>query len=583
MKQSIKGISENIVALAATALISSGATYWFCASNYETQLQEAHDKIAALQETERNALVTKRISEQMEDIAFEQKTLSDRQRARAEEQSRIADIERGKAEMERSLAQKAEREALFSARQADSMRLVAETESERAMVHALQAHQARAQADTLYYISLARSLAQNSTVQLNSGNRELAALLSYSGWYFNDIYGGNPYKQDIFTALLKTAPDAQSNVCHLTGNVRSLLLFGGPIAADEDLENDISWKHGMDAPKAVRPFIAVTDYGEVVRVNINDSDNGNDYDFTPLFSDNSHIFRAACLMRDRLYLLDTRGCIMSLDAYGNRTDNSKVGQQTKPIILNETAQKKSKIKNSGFSPLSPDTWMHLKDLRDGMLVAAGRRQVAWIDPANGNIVKAYQTNNDITTLGVSDDLLFIFCHNGEVLAFDGQRQPVNNMLQIPKSYDVTSYYFQKDNNCHYLGTENGDIYVCDRTGKYLATLIGHSGRITSIDQYASQLVTSSYDKNICIWDIADFTALMTPIKIGFNQWPLCFAYDKPARTLRVGLANGDIETVRISISNNTESTHRSITREFTPQEWNYYIGANVPFVNFKQQ
>lgn len=157
------------------------------------------------------------------------------------------------------------------------------------------------------------------------------------------------------------------------------------------------------------------------------------------------------------------------------------------------------------------------------------------------------------------------------------------LLQLPKEHNVTCYHYQRMEQRHIVGMENGDIYIFDNTGRYLTTLMGHSGRITNIDQFASFLVTSSYDKNVSIWNMSDITALMTPIEVSFRQWPLSFAFDKPAQTLQVGLANGDIETVRISIEKNVENTHRHITREFTPQEWDYYIGGNVPFINFKQQ
>lgn len=582
MKINLRAITEDITSLAVVALLSGGATYWFCSSHYEPKLQEANEKIAKLKEAEQDARVTKRISEQMEDIAFEQKTLSDRQRERAEEQSRIADIERGKAEMERSLAQKAERIAVISARQADSMRIVAETESERAVMHMKQAQQARAQADTLFYISLARSLAQNSVTQFYSGDRELATLLSYSSWYFTDAYGGNPYMQDVFTALLKTAPDAQSNVCHLIGNIRKLMLCGG---TDNEARENIIWKDliqnkGMDALKAVRPFIAVTDYGEVVRLSVNEQDNGGSYTIRQLMKDNTRVFRDACMVKDRIYLLDTKGIILSVDANGSETNREKL--QTPHINLNNMG--KSRPGNKVLrEPFATDVWMHLEQMKGGNLMAAGKRQLAWVNPQSGEVLKTYRTDNEITALGTCEDLTLVFCKNGELISFNEEMQPVNGILQMPKQHDVTYYYYQKDARRHYIGTDIGDIFLYDHSGKYLTTLFGHSGRITGIDLNGPHLVSSSYDKNVCIWDITDITALMSPIKIGFIQWPLCFALDKPAQTLRVGLANGNIETVRISVANNRASTHKNITREFTPQEWDYYIGNNVPFINFKQQ
>ena len=570
MKFNLKEITENLSSLAIAAVLSGGATYWFCSSEYEQELQEAYAKIARLQEAEHNALVTKRISEQMEDIAFEQKTLSDRQRARAEEQSRIADIERGKAEMERGLALKAERAAIISAKQADSMRIVAETESERAVKHMKQAQMAQAHADTLFYISLARSLAQNSIVQLGSGERELATLLSYSGWYFNKSYGGDPYKQDLFTALLGTAPDAQNNVGHLLGSVRAMLLCNGSWGDEAFHAN----KNPDNIVKAMRPFIAVTDYGEVVKITPNAQDNGNSYTFTTLFSDNTHIFHAACMVKDDLYVLDTKGIIMHFER------SRKKIKEPSTIILNKD-NKQKKTKRLSFA--IDDTWVHLKALDNGELVAAGNRNIVWTNPVNGNVTYTFVTDHDITALGTSDDMLLVFCDNGDIISFNEQHINTHLHIQLPKEYKVTSYYYQRNEQRHIVGVENGDVYIYDNYGKLLTTLIGHSGRITSIDMFDTFLVTSSYDKNVGIWNTSDITGLMTPIEISFKQWPLSFALDKPAQTLQVGLANGDIETVRISIEKNVESTRRNITREFTPQEWDYYVGNNVPFINFKQK
>lgn len=570
MKFNLKEITENLSSLAIAAVLSGGATYWFCSNEYEQQLQEANAKIARLQEAEHNALVTKRISEQMEDIAFEQKTLSDRQRARAEEQSRIADIERGKAEMERGLALKAERAAIISAQQADSMRIVAETESERAVMHMKQAQLAQAHADTLFYISLSRSLAQNSIVQLGSGERELATLLSYSGWYFNNSYKGDPYKQDLFTALLGTAPDAKSTVAHLLGNVRAMLMCNGPWGTEKPAEG----ADPENITRAMRPFIAVTDYGEVIKITPNGQDNGNGYTFNALFSDNSHIFRAACMVKENLYVLDTRGFIMRIDP------NNNTEKELSRIILNNGNNPK---KSRRFYAAIDDTWMHLIELNEGELVAAGNRNVVWVDPVNKNVTYTFVTEHDITAIGKSDDMLVVFCKGGEVIKFDERHMHSSILIQLPKEQNVTCYHYQHKEQRHIVGMENGDIHIYDSAGKYLTSLIGHSGRITNIDQYDSFLVTSSYDKKVSVWNMSDITALMTPIEISFKQWPLSFALDKPAQTLQVGLANGDIETVRISIEKNVESTRRNITREFTPQEWDYYIGKNVPFINFKQQ
>jgi WD40 repeat protein len=216
-------------------------------------------------------------------------------------------------------------------------------------------------------------------------------------------------------------------------------------------------------------------------------------------------------------------------------------------------------------------------------VAAGDTNIVWTNPVNGNVTYTFVTEHDITALGTSDDMLLVFCDNGDIISLNDQHISTHLHIQLPKEYKVTSYYYQSNEQRHIVGVESGDVYIYDSYGKLLTTLIGHSGRITNIDMFDTFLVTSSYDKNVSIWNMSDITALMTPIEISFKQWPLSFALDKPAQTLQVGLAKGDIETVRISIEKNVESTRRNITREFTPQEWDYYIGDNVPFINFKQR
>ena len=194
----ISGVASEVGTHSAIAIIAGLIVYVFVSSGYQTQIEELNNRINEMKAAEHNAIITKRISEQMEDIAYEQKALSDKQRMRAEEQSRIADIERGKAELERGLAVKAEQQARASAQEAETMRLIAEQQSVLATQHMEEALQARSHADTLFYQSLARSLAQTSITQYKSGDKSLAALLAYSAWYYTDKFKGNVYHQDIY-------------------------------------------------------------------------------------------------------------------------------------------------------------------------------------------------------------------------------------------------------------------------------------------------------------------------------------------------------------------------------------------------
>ena len=153
LKDNISGVASEVGTHIAIAVIAGLIVYVFASSGYESEISELNNRIEEMKSAERNALITKRISEQMEDIAYEQKALSDKQRERAEEQSRLADIERGKAELERGLAVKAEQQARASAQEAENMRAIAEQQSTLATQNMEEALKARSHADTLFYQS----------------------------------------------------------------------------------------------------------------------------------------------------------------------------------------------------------------------------------------------------------------------------------------------------------------------------------------------------------------------------------------------------------------------------------------------
>ena len=168
--------------LASVAAISCGVTYLVCEQVYEAKTAELQEQISDLQKKELQAKVTQRVSEQMEDIAFQQKDISDKQREEAVRQSRIADMERGKAEIERGFAQQAQKKAVLAAEQADQMRIMAVDQKELATKNMMEAEKARAMADTLFYLSMGNSLAQSALAK-GSVATDISRLLSYASWH----------------------------------------------------------------------------------------------------------------------------------------------------------------------------------------------------------------------------------------------------------------------------------------------------------------------------------------------------------------------------------------------------------------
>lgn len=534
-------LGRKILPLAIAAAVGSGATYVYCYLNNEATIAELEEQIAELQNTEREALVTKRISEQMEDIAYQQKEISDKQRERAEEQSRIADIERGKAEIERMAAREAEKKAIvsahqavLSAHQADSMRTVAEH-------HMLDAQQQKAHADTLLYKSIGISLAQSALQQEHAGNTSLAALMSYAGWDYTRLYKGNQYQQDVFAAIVETSNADKSLQGVVKGNIRDISILKGE--------------------KRSRAIVAISDYGEIVTVPTTTTTPwGTGIRIEPevLFADSKYDFRHIMMTEDEHALvLDIKGNLIEVE-FGE-------GAFCEATAL----------------PVPDDYWMKIAKTSDGRYVLVGKKHIAWLSYDRKSIVNTRLMERTITAAGQRDDGTLVLCSKeGAVIIVTDETHI--NIKDVPwmKETQATAYVYQSKLKYDIIGADNGTLYIYDTNGNYVRSLIGHKARIADIDQYSNMAISSSYDNTIRIWNLVHINDMIVSNEISFDRWPLSVMFDNTASTLQIGLADGDLHSLNISARSNAEAARKKIEREFTIDEWNYYIGKGVPFKKF---
>lgn len=565
----ISGVASEVGTHIAVAVIAGIIAYVFASSSYESEIAELNNRIEEMTSAERNALITKRISEQMEDIAYEQKALSDKQRMRAEEQSRLADIERGKAELEREVAKEAEQKARASAKEAENMRAIAEQQSALATRNMEEALQARSHADTLFYQSLARSLAQTSITQYKSGDKSLAALLAYSAWYYTDKFKGNVYHQDIYTALLYNAPRAKMHIGRVSGNPRAMAKIPHSYIKDSQMG-----------------YIIVTDYGEICNLipKLNSKGIIDRYDKQTIFNDPNYLFRDVCIIDGYILALDVSGTLIKTtltSANDKRTNNDFMGKGPRP------AQhiKEDAVISRKYLPMSnmpQERWRHLLQNDEGRIIAVGEHQVVWLDASGNNILHTHSITDEISEAGVFDNTLVIFTKTGDLLTFKDGKPSISTRISLPRNNPVSYYYYMKNKGMHILGTEDGDVLLYDKKYKYIKSLVGHSGAITHMEHLGWCLATSSYDHKICLWNLEDLNTQIAPIEVYYDKWPLSFTTNMDNWTLITGLADGAIESLHISVENNKDNVHDHIERNFTPQEWEYYIGEGVKYRRFKE-
>ena len=573
LKDNISGVASEVGTHIAIAVIAGLIVYVFASSGYESEISELNNRIEEMKSAERNALITKRISEQMEDIAYEQKALSDKQRERAEEQSRLADIERGKAELERGLAVKAEQQARASAQEAENMRAIAEQQSTLATQNMEEALKARSHADTLFYQSLARSLAQTSITQYKSGDKSLAALLAYSAWYYTDKFKGNVYHQDIYTALLDNAPRAKMRIGRVSGNPRAMAKL--PYSSDKN---------------AKKGYIIATDYGEISNFvpRVNSKGFVDNYDEQTIFNNPNYLFRDVCVANGNILALDVSGTLVKTSFTGTSTGTNN--KRNRNEFAGRGQRPGQQIKEDGlisrkYLPMSnmpQERWCHLLQNSEGKIIAVGEHQVVWLDASGTSILYTHNIEDEISEAGVFENVLVIFTKTGKLHSFRNGKPSVSKQISLPRNNPVSYYYYMKGKGMHVLGTEDGDVLMYDKDMKYVRSLVGHSGAITHMEHLGWCLATSSYDHRICLWNLEDLNTQIAPIEVHYDKWPLSFTTNKDNWTLIVGLADGDIESLHISVEDNKDNVHDHIERDFTPQEWEYYIGEGVKYRRFKE-
>ena len=485
---------------------------------------------------------------------------------RAEEQSRLADIEIGKAELERGLAVKAEQQARASAQEAENMRLIAEQQSVLATQHMEEAINARSHADTLFYQSLARSLAQTSITQFKSGDKSLAALLAYSAWYYTDKFKGNVYHQDIYTALLDNAPRAKMHIGRVTGNPRAM------IKVPEIYEKD-----------GVKGYVIATDYGEICNLTPKLDTNGNldKYDEKRILNNQDYLFRDVCVAGGDILALDVSGMLVKA-----RFSMAKNRLEPKDFMgRGQHPRQEDAVVSRKYLPMSnmpQERWRHLLQNDDGKIIAVGEHQIVWLDAGGNNILHTHSITDEISEAGVTNNTLVIFTKTGNLFTFNDGKPSSSTHISLPRNNPVSYYYYMKDKGMHILGTEDGDVLLYDKNHKHIKSLVGHSGAITHMEHLGWCLATSSYDHKICLWNLNDIDTQIAPIEVYYDKWPLCFTTNKDNWTLIVGLADGDIESLHISVDDNKNCVHDHIDRDFTPQEWEYYIGKGVKYRRFKE-
>lgn len=483
--------------------------------------EELTAQLESLKKEESRSAVMQSINAQMEEIADQERKVSDMEREKAIEQSKVAEAERKNAESQRRVAEEQRLNALLAERKAVEASDLALRQRSIAEQQRAEAETAKRVTDTLSYNALARSLGSLAVTQQTAGDGQLASLLACAAYNFTTRYKGDVYTPAVYQALsMASASIKKWNVCR--GAVTKMAQLPGANA-----------------------FLTVSSYGEIMR---HEQTADNNLNTEAILQDNAFDFRDL--------VADADGTFYALSHTGHLV-HGKPGSVTTTLV--EGAEKP-------FRLFRLDT--------DRLLVVA-ERSIHIVDRKKMTQAKRLRLDFKACMAGESGQRLMLFDAMGRAYAMDYSTFEVK-ARQLPfVPQPVTSYAYNKSNAYEAFGTVEGTVFIADDKGA-VQRLVGHRSRVSRVMFDADRLYSTSYDGTVRFWHFRQKKIEPMTI-IDSRQWVVSFIFGQSMRRIWTGSQNGTIMQALIDPHLMADSVRRKLTRELTLEEWEYYIGRNVPY------
>ena len=517
-----KSIITAIGGLALAGGAVTGVVGW---QSERKKVVELQSQLAAMKRQEMRSTIDRSVSAQMEEIANEQREISDEKREEALQQTRIANEMRIRSEQERQNALEAERNAVASEKKALEASAIADSQRVMAEHQRIQAEFSKRMADTLSYIALGRSLGSISTIQYQAANDEVANLLSYASYLYTSRYGGDVYNPAVFQSLMQSSQSMVSWTQH-SGAVTHLEYM----------------------PNEVNRLVSISNYGEILL----SERNGSRLQTTELFKDSRYDFRDVIIdqFSNNIYAVSRNGYLVVIPK-----------DQKTPKIIELTG-----IEHP----------MRLHDLSERYMLVIGEKSIGLVDNRRFSLRNVKQLPFRVTFGSRKNKLPLLFDDMGNMHLVKGLEDISTE--KVPVSGKVTAYCESKNTGFEAYGMSDGTIYLVNKDGK-VQKLLGHRSRISKMKLNGRRLFSASFDGSVNLWitsneKIEPMTLLQT------SNWILHFNFDSTKNTFWMGDAKGNLTAVNISIPTMVEWMQKKMKRNLTPDEWNYFIGKNVPYETF---
>lgn len=511
--------------LCAVSFILLSSFFIYQHHSDQKRIDELESQLSVLREQEQRSAVDRRVSKQMEQIAYGQQTLSEERSQEAIRQSEIAQEMTLLSEAERQKALRAQGIAEESATEAMAAYQMAESQRSEADKQRRQAEHAKLVADTLNYISLGRNLGSTSYSIYQTGDTELGNLLAYASYLYTSDYGGDLFNSAVFQALTQSA-----------GSRRSWSSHNGSISRIDILPNNGG-------------LLTVSTYGEFFSHKML----GDRLTTTPIVNDKQYCFRDVYASKGgKRYALSSTGHLIVND--GNKTRVITVADVDKPFCL--------------------------QNMNDGkQLLIIGENSIALLDLATDRILGERRLPFHVMYSGRRDYKPLLFDNRGGMHMVSSLDNMTNEKTGV--SGQVTAFASSKNAHIEAYGMYDGTIWLIDSRGKK-HKLVGHLSQITKLKLDGKRLYSSSYDGKLLFWMTGD--QQIKPITLFQSaSWLTDFVFSTDKNYIWTGEQNGTVTEYLISLSKIAQRLRQNVKRNFTQEEWNYYVGKGIPYRKVKSE
>lgn len=513
-----------IIGCLGVLLLSLAVTVLYIRHIDGVRIGELESQIGELREQEKQSDVDRRVSKQMEEIAYGQQLLSEERSNEAIRQSEIAqemtlrsEAERQKAIIAQGIAETSAKEAKNAYQIAEHQRMVADEQRQ-------QAEHAKLVTDTLNYISLGRTLGAQAYSIYQAGDTELGNMLAYASYLFINDYGGDPFHPSVFRAFIQSA-----------GGRRNFGIHNGSVSCTRISPRD---NHLLTASTS----------GEMFCHRLN----GTQLRTKRLVSDRNYCFRDGFAAKNgKDYAVSHTGHLVIAD-----------GDQIRTVYLDHV-----------------DRPFCLQDIHDGrQLLIVGENSVALFDTATEKVLSSRRLNFRVVCTGRRDDKPLLFDSRGGMYLVNS----LDDMSRekVPVSGQVTAFARNGSRQLTAYGMLDGTIWLIDGKCKTYK-LVEHLSQVSKLEFDASRLYSSSFDGKLLSWMTGD--SQIKPVTLfQASSWLNDFTFCKDMDYIWTGEYNGTVTEYLISLPMISQRLRQNVKRNFTQEEWDYYVGRGIPYQKVKR-